>query len=84
MIAFEVKDMTCSHCVGAITKALQAADKNARVEIDLEKHLVHIQPGTADAQALAGAIREAGYTPVAVQAPANAGAASGRSGGCCG
>ena len=83
MIDFEVKDMTCGHCVGAITKALQAADKDARVEIDLGRHLVRIQPGTADAQALAGAIMEAGYTPVAVQTPASVGAASGRSGGCC-
>lgn len=26
MLAFEVKDMTCGHCVDAITKAVEAAD----------------------------------------------------------
>ena len=30
MIAFEVKDMTCGHCVSAITKALKATDKDAK------------------------------------------------------
>ncbi|HJV68281.1 heavy-metal-associated domain-containing protein [Ideonella sp.] len=63
MIAFEVKDMTCGHCVGAITQAVRAADPQARVDIDLARHLVQIEPSQADAQALEAAISEAGYTP---------------------
>lgn len=73
MIAFEVNDMTCGHCVATITKALAAADKDARVQIDLASHRVRIEPATASAAALEQAIREAGYTPVAPAAAAHPG-----------
>jgi copper chaperone len=66
MIAFEVKDMSCGHCVGTITQAVKALDKDADVQIDLGQHLVRVQPVSADAQALRQAIEEAGYTPVPV------------------
>jgi len=65
MIAFEVNDMTCGHCVGAITKALKDADPAAQVQIDLASHRVQVE-STAGAAELEEAIREAGYTPVAV------------------
>ncbi|TDP63104.1 heavy-metal-associated domain-containing protein [Roseateles toxinivorans] len=82
MISFEVKDMTCGHCVSTITKALKAVDNGARVQIDLASHLVQIEPGEADQAELADAIKEAGYTPVAVATGAvNAPAATGN--GCC-
>nr|WP_133702180.1 heavy-metal-associated domain-containing protein [Roseateles toxinivorans] len=68
MITFEVKDMSCGHCVGAITKALQAVDAGAHVQIDLATHRVQVEPVTADAAQLGEAIAEAGYTPVRVQA----------------
>ncbi|MEW6703655.1 MAG: heavy-metal-associated domain-containing protein [Pseudomonadota bacterium] len=68
MIAFEVNDMTCGHCVSTITKAVKAADQDAKVEIDLGKHLVCIEPRAADADELREAIQEAGYTPVPVGA----------------
>ncbi|NUZ08523.1 heavy-metal-associated domain-containing protein [Piscinibacter koreensis] len=35
MIAFQVNDMTCGHCVSTITKAVRAVDKQASVSIDL-------------------------------------------------
>ena len=66
MIAFEVNDMTCGHCVGVVTKALQAVDRDAKVTIDLARHRVEIEPGDADAQALRDAIAEAGYTPLPI------------------
>ncbi len=66
MIAFEVNDMTCGHCVSTITKAVKAADKDAKVQVDLAKHRVEIEPGDSDAQELSDAIKDAGYTPVAV------------------
>ena len=66
MITFEVKDMSCGHCVSTITKALKAADSEAKVQIDLATHRVTVQPGSADAAELADAIKEAGYTPVPV------------------
>jgi len=83
MIAFEVNDMTCGHCVSTITKALKAVDPGARVQIDLATHRVQIEPTDADAVELGDAIREAGYTPVVVAdaAACKPGATSGQ--GCC-
>jgi copper chaperone len=64
VIAFQVDDMSCGHCASTITRAVKAADKDAKVQIDLARHRVEIEPSEADAQALQEAIQEAGYTPV--------------------
>ena len=64
MITFEVKDMTCAHCVATITKAVKAADPQASVDIDLATHRVRIESRRAEEQTLAAAIEEAGYSPV--------------------
>ncbi|MFT3956058.1 MAG: heavy-metal-associated domain-containing protein [Piscinibacter sp.] len=83
MQAFRVDDMSCGHCVSTITRALKAADRNARVTIDLAQRLVVVEPTEADARELSDAITEAGYTPVPVQAtPLPAKPA--KAGGCCG
>lgn len=66
MISFTVADMSCGHCVSAITKAVKAVDHGARVEVDLATHRVQVEPTEAGAQALAEAIQDAGYTPVEV------------------
>ena len=47
MIAFQVNDMTCGHCVSTITKAVRAVDKGASVEVDLARHRVTIDPVVA-------------------------------------
>ena len=84
MIKFEVKDMTCGHCVSTITKAVMAADRDATVQIDLASHLVTVEPSVADAATLGAAIEQAGYTPVAVDAVrSQPAAATTRRGGCC-
>ncbi len=82
MITFEVNDMTCGHCVSTITKALKATDKNAKVAIDLASHRVQVEPASADAEELADAIKEAGYTPVPVKGGSNSPTKS--AGSCCG
>jgi copper chaperone len=82
MIAFEVNDMSCAHCVSAITQALKGVDKHARVQIDLARHRVQVHPSTAHAQELADAIRQAGYTPLPVTGASTTAARP--SGGCCG
>jgi len=64
MVTFEVRDMSCGHCVSAITQAVKAADRDAKVEIDLDTKRVAIEPAHADVQALREAIEDAGYTPV--------------------
>lgn len=83
MIAFEVNDMTCGHCVSTITKALKAADRDAKVQIDLGTHRVQVEPVSADGEDLADAIKDAGYTPVPVAAIADPVTAS-PAGSCCG
>ena len=82
MVAFQVNDMTCGHCVSAITKAVRAADDKASVSVDLASHRVEIESTDADAQQLSDAIRDAGYTPVAL-APAQSGPAPKPRTGCC-
>jgi copper chaperone len=64
MIAFEVHDMTCGHCVSTITKAVKALDQDAEVRVDLATHRVEVDPARADAAQLAAAIEDAGYSPV--------------------
>jgi copper chaperone len=66
MIAFEVNDMSCGHCVSSITKAVQAVDPQAQVQVDLAQHRVQIEPVYAQAAQLDAAIRDAGFTPVQV------------------
>jgi copper chaperone len=66
MIAFEVNDMTCGHCVSTITRAVKEADKDAKVSIDLATHRVEIEPANASAEDLREAIQEAGYSPIPV------------------
>jgi copper chaperone len=87
MISFQVSDMTCGHCVSSITKAVKALDNDAKVQIDLATHLVTIETTGAETAALSDAIKEAGYTPVAVEnsaAAPNAASAPARKGCCCG
>jgi copper chaperone CopZ len=62
MMNFIVKDMTCGHCAGTITKAVQAADPQAMVAIDLASHRVQVD-SRLDTATVAAAIRQAGYTP---------------------
>ena len=62
MIEFQVNDMTCGHCVGAITQAIAEVDVAANVDIDLPTHRVRIT-GTERREEVKAAIREAGYTP---------------------
>ncbi len=82
MIVFNVNDMTCGHCVGAVTKALKAVDPAATVSVNLETKRVQIDSTGSDAQELKAAIAEAGYTPVEQAADSKPAAA--RGGSCCG
>jgi copper chaperone len=63
MISFAVPDMTCGHCVASITKAVQAADPGAVVQVSLAEHRVDIQPNQVQAEPLRLAIEAAGFTP---------------------
>ena len=61
---FAVNDMTCSHCVGTVRKALEEALPGAEISVDLETHRVTF---TGDRAKGEEAIREAGYTPEALE-----------------
>lgn len=60
---FYVEDMTCGHCERAVREALAENLPGAAVTVDLSSHRVRVEGDAEKAQA---AIREAGYTPVAV------------------
>jgi copper chaperone len=60
MIQFQVEGMSCNHCVGAITRAVQAVDPAARVSADVAAQAVRVE-SSADTQTLRHAIEEAGY-----------------------
>ncbi len=62
-IQFQVEGMSCQHCVGAVTKAVQSLDAAAQVRVDLPAGRVAIDSAQS-ADALKAAIDEAGYTVV--------------------
>jgi Cu+-exporting ATPase len=66
MYELTVEDMSCGHCVGRVTKSVQALDKEAKVEIDLPTKKVRVD-STADLDEIARAIDAAGY-PVTARA----------------
>jgi copper chaperone len=65
MIAFQVSDLTCARCAGAVTKALRAVIHAALMRVDLATFTVEIEPSSANARQLSDAIKRAGYSPVA-------------------
>ncbi len=60
MYELQVENMTCGHCVKAVTKAVQAVDGGAQVDIDLATKQVKVQSGAA-LDAVKAAIADAGY-----------------------
>ena len=60
---FTVNDMTCSHCVGTVRRALEEALPGAEISVDLATHKVSF---TGDRAKGEEAIKEAGYTPEVV------------------
>lgn len=61
-----VDNMSCQHCVNAITKAINDIDPKSKVTIDLAKHEVYIEGGTISQEAAIAAINEAGYEFVGI------------------
>ncbi|CAM3900477.1 heavy-metal-associated domain-containing protein [Roseateles saccharophilus] len=59
---FTLPDMSCGHCVAAITEALKTADAQAEIQVDREARTAEV--GSAlPREALAAALTEAGYPP---------------------
>lgn len=57
----QVTGMTCMHCVGAVTRALQAVPGVDKAEVSLEEKQA-VVTGNADPTALIAAIKEEGYS----------------------
>jgi copper ion binding protein len=58
-----VKGMTCNHCVGAVTRALEETPgvRSARVDLEGGKAVVDYDDALADPRELATVVAEAGY-----------------------
>jgi copper chaperone len=56
----KVENMSCQHCVQAVTRALRTLDSNASVEVDLARGEVHAQ-GAFDAESAIAALADADY-----------------------
>lgn len=69
MTLFHVPDMHCDGCVRALTGAVRDLDDKATLQADLQTRQVRVET-TAPDEAVAEAIREAGFTvadPLATQ-----------------
>ena len=67
MIEFTVPDMSCGHCVAAITRSAKAVDPAADVQVDLASRRVRIR-SDRPRDGFAAALAEAGYAPAATPA----------------
>ncbi|HEB97706.1 MAG TPA: heavy metal-binding protein [Sedimenticola thiotaurini] len=59
-IQLDISGMTCNHCVARTQKALEGVSGVESVQVSLEPGGAVVQ-GSADADALIAAVREAGY-----------------------
>lgn len=58
MYEFEVKDLSCGHCVQSVTQALQTLDPDAEIKVNLRDKRVSVRSAateTALREALAAA-----------------------------
>jgi copper chaperone len=60
-LTFSVPEMSCEHCVRAVSEELEQVAGVASVEIDLETKLVVVRGAGLDNARLRAAIADAGY-----------------------
>lgn len=61
---FSLPDMSCGHCVAAITQALKTADAQVQVSVDLDARTARVD-SALPRDTLAAALADAGYPPAA-------------------
>lgn len=59
---FEVRGMTCDHCVAAVKEEVSAAKGVEQVSVDLESGRLSVSGRDIDDAAVRTAVEEAGYT----------------------
>ncbi len=62
--AYRVPDLSCAHCVTAVTDEVSKVQGVAAVDVDLETKLVAVSGIDVDDAAVVAAIDEAGYDAV--------------------
>jgi copper chaperone len=67
MIEMNVPDMSCSHCVQTIRKAVAGVDASARCDIDLDARRVVVDSPLPPSD-FVEALEEAGYSPQLLRA----------------
>lgn len=60
MLELTLKDMSCGHCVAAVTRTLQQLDPQAQVTVDLPTKKVQVQTQVS-AERVRQALAEEGY-----------------------
>jgi copper chaperone len=60
MYTLKVEKMSCGGCAARVTRAVQAVDPQARVDVLLKDRLVQVESAQAP-DAIVGAITSAGY-----------------------
>lgn len=65
----KVENMSCQHCVNAVTRALRALDPGAAVQVDLAKGEVHAHGAFGTGAAIA-ALAEEDYPATVLDADA--------------
>ncbi|MDM4767870.1 heavy-metal-associated domain-containing protein [Pelomonas sp. SE-A7] len=60
---FHLPDMSCGHCVAAITEAIHELDAAARLNFDREGRHLQVEGSSKSRTELAAALTEAGYPP---------------------
>lgn len=60
--AFTVPNLSCGHCVRAVTEAVKAADPSGQVQADPATKQVAVHTSLAR-EAVAAVLAEAGYAP---------------------
>lgn len=81
MIALDVKNMSCQHCVKTVTGAIQSLDARALVQVDLQTGKVLVDSAAAAAD-LARVVSDAGYPAAVAKGMAPAAASGGCGAGC--
>ncbi|MBB5367260.1 MULTISPECIES: heavy-metal-associated domain-containing protein [unclassified Janthinobacterium] len=66
MYQLQVENMSCGHCVGSVTKAVQGIDPAAQVQIDLASKSVKVESSGA-LDSIKAAIVDAGYPVTSAQ-----------------
>lgn len=59
---FQIDNMTCGGCAKSVTKAIQSADPEAKVDIDLGTKVVRVT-SSSDEATIVAKLDDVGYPP---------------------